>query len=362
MSKSLGTGLDPIDYIESLGYGADALRYALILRASQTQQDFRFGEKMLDDVRNFNNKIWNIARFVRMNLEGIALSAKETSAAPPGGAVLGAAERWILSRYARTAREVTAQLEAFEFDKAARALYDFLWGTYADWYVEFAKVTLSGEDTGERRATQWTLWRVLEGTLRLLHPIMPHITEEIWHLLPHDGESIMIAPWPAPPAGWLDEGAEGAVERLMEVIRAIRSLRVDLGVSAGAILAPRLRVSDEARRRVLKPMLPYVRALARAEGVTLERASGPTGRAAAAIAGGIEVLMPVEESELPAVRRRLDQELARLRSELERVEGRLASGDFITRAPAHVVEAEHQRAADLRGRAAALERYHSALR
>ncbi|HEV8338444.1 MAG TPA: valine--tRNA ligase [bacterium] len=362
MSKSLGTGLDPIDYIESLGYGADALRYALVLRSSQTQQDLRFGEKMLDDVRNFNNKIWNIARFVRMNLEGDTGSAWVSSTTPPAGAALGEADSWILSRFARTAREVTADLEAFEFDKAARALYDFLWGTYADWYVEFAKVRLVSGDAGAGRATQWTLWRVLEGTLRLLHPIMPHITEEVWHLLPHDGESIMIAPWPDPPPGWIDEEGERAVERLMEVVRAIRSLRADLGVPAGSVVAPRLRVSDEARRRSLEPMLPYIRALARADGVTLEGASGPEGRAAAAIAGGVEVLMPVEDSELPAVRRRLNQELARLRSELERVEGRLTSGDFITRAPAQVVETERQRAADLRGRAVALERYLSALR
>ncbi|MGH7751834.1 MAG: class I tRNA ligase family protein, partial [Gemmatimonadales bacterium] len=275
MSKSMGTGIDPLEIMDQRGYGADALRYALVLRCSQSQQDLRFGEKMLDDVRNINNKIWNIARFVRMNLEGDGGRPLAPSTALPAGTALGAADRWILSRFARTARAVTADLEAFEFDKAARALYDFLWATYADWYVEFAKVTLAAGEAEPRRAAQWTLWRVLEGTLRLLHPIMPHITEEVWHLLPHDGESIMIAPWPDPPAAWIDDEGEGAVEELSEVIRAIRSLRADLGVPAGSAVAPRLRVSDEAQRRRLEPMLPYIRALTRAGGVTLEEASGP---------------------------------------------------------------------------------------
>ncbi|MBI3975536.1 MAG: valine--tRNA ligase, partial [Armatimonadetes bacterium] len=159
MSKSLGTGIDPLEMMDQRGYGADALRFALVLRCSQQQQDLRFGEQMLDDVRNFNNKIWNIARFVRMNLEGFTPEPED-----PAWAALSVVDRWILSRYARTAREVTAHLGAFEFDKAARLLYDFLWGTYADWYVEFAKIDLARGSEVTRRAVQGALWRVLEGT------------------------------------------------------------------------------------------------------------------------------------------------------------------------------------------------------
>src|SRR3970282_2174754 len=250
MSKSLGTGIDPMVVIDQRGYGADALRIALVMRCSQHQQDRRFGEKMLEDVRNFNNKIWNIARFVRLNLEGFAPTGDGGAPAP---ADLGGIDRWILSRYVRTAPEGTADLQGFEVDKAARRLHDFLWATYADWYVELAKVDLYRQPTPERRRqVQWTLWTVLEGAMRLLHPIMPHITEEVWQLLPHEGESIMISPWPEVPGEWIDEEAERTADRLIAVIRAIRSLRVDMGVAAGAAVAPVLRPADGDTRAQLE--------------------------------------------------------------------------------------------------------------
>lgn len=215
MSKSLGTGLDPLDYVEQ-GYGADALRYALALRCSKGQQDLRFGEKMLEDVRNFNNKIWNAARFVRMHLEGDHPGPVDAAYSP--------IDRWIRSRFARLVRAVTASLEAFEFDRAARALYDFIWAEYCDWYLELAKVDLyrPALDPARRAAIQQTLSRVLEGTMRLLHPIMPHITEEIWQLLPHDGASIVVAAWPTGDEFAIDETAEAQVETVMAVVRAIR--------------------------------------------------------------------------------------------------------------------------------------------
>lgn len=272
MSKSLGTGIDPLEMMDQRGYGADALRFALILRCSQHQQDLRFGEKMLDDVRNFNNKIWNIARFVRMNLEGFDPAGEAASVAGPparGGRDLSSINRWILSRYARTVREVTRNLEDFEFDKVARTLYDFTWGTYADWYVELAKVDLFGQPgDAARRHAQWTLWTVLEGMMRLLHPIMPHITEEVWQLLPHTGESIMVSPWPESPEAWIDDEAERVMDRLIAVIRAIRSLRADLGVNAKAAIAPVLQTPDGEGRRVLEGMSRYVVALTRARDLT----------------------------------------------------------------------------------------------
>jgi valyl-tRNA synthetase len=366
MSKSLGTGLDPIDYIEALGYGADALRFALVLRSSQSQQDLRFGEKMLDDVRNFNNKIWNIARFVRMNLEGFDPAREAASVAGPparGGRDLSSINRWILSRYARTVREVTRNLEDFEFDKVAQILYDFIWGTYADWYVELAKVDLFGQPgDAARRHAQWTLWTVLEGMMRLLHPIMPHITEEVWQLLPHTGESIMVSPWPESPEAWIDDEAERVVDRLIAVIHAIRSLRADLGVDAKAAIAPVLQAPDGEGRRVLEAMSRYVVALTRARDLTfLAPDASPPARAAAALADGVEIFLPVGAGEIERIRGRLTQELSRLEDELARVDGRLGNADFLRRAPTQVVEVERTRKSGLMERREVVRRHLAAL-
>jgi len=357
MSKSMGTGIDPMEMMDQRGYGADALRFALVVRCSQQQQDLRFSEKMLEDVRNFNNKIWNIARFVRLNLEGFV-----PQAAPPQE-TLGLIDRWILSRFARTAAELTGHLESFEFDKAAKAIYDFLWSTYADWYVELAKVDLSGQGgPGRRRQVQWTLWRVLEGAMRLLHPIMPHITEEVWQLVPHEGESIMLAPWPQPQAQWLDAPAERAVERLIRVIRAIRSLRADMGVAPGTTVAPLLRVADGGRRAELEAFAPYIRLLARASGLTFPSPEAtPPARAAAAAVDGVEVLLPLGEAEAARIRGRLARELERVEQDLYRVEARLNSTGFLSRAAEEVVEGERRRHEELRRRRETLARYLTSL-
>ncbi|MDQ7828242.1 MAG: valine--tRNA ligase [Armatimonadota bacterium] len=361
MSKSLGTGLDPIDYVEQQGYGADVLRFALVVRCSQQQQDLRFSAKMLDDVRTFTTKIWNIARFVQLHLAGFGPSE---GTAPPVG--LSPLDLWVLSRYARTVQEVTDDLEGFEFDKAARACYDFLWSTYADWYVELAKVDLYAPDGGpareeRRRAVRWTLWTVLEGSLRLLHPIMPFITEEVWQRLPHRGESIMVAPWPEVPESWVDPEVEATGDRLVAVVRAIRSLRADLGVPPGTRVPAVLRAPAELHP-TLGALRPYIAALARSDPLTVEdlAAARPAGTAGL-LADGVEVLLPVAPADRDRIRARLAQELARVSAELQRVEGRLRSADFQARAPQPVVEAETARREALRERSRVLEGHLAAL-
>ncbi len=355
MSKSLGTGLDPLDYVEQ-GYGADALRYALTLRCSQGQQDLRFGEKMLEDVRNFNNKIWNAARFVRMHLEGF------TPAQAPAREQLSAIDRWIRSRYAGLVRQVTTHLEAYDFDKAARALYDFIWAEYCDWYLEFSKVDLyrDGLAAGRRLAVQHTLWRVLEGTLRLLHPIMPHITEEIWQLLPHEGESIVIAPWPTPDPGEDDPAAEAAVEVLMAVTRAIRSLRADLGLAPASW--PVVRVSGPVdRRQVVEQYREYVTRLARADlriAADGQRDPGSVGT----VVAGLDVSLAVPPTDRARARRRLEQELQRVEAAAARTAARLADPAFLAKAPAEMVEEERRRDAELRVRQQVLAGYLADLR
>ncbi|MDQ7850871.1 MAG: class I tRNA ligase family protein, partial [Armatimonadota bacterium] len=244
----------------------------------------------------------------------------------------------------------------------AKAIYDFLWSTYADWYVELAKVDLSQAGSGRREQVQWTLWRVLEGALRLLHPIMPHITEEIWQLLPHEGESIMLAPWPQPPAQWLDASAEQTVERLIQVIRAIRSLRADMGLPPGASVAPLLRVADDGRRAELEAFAPYIRTLARAGGLAFPPpGASPPARAAAAAVDGVEVLLSVGQAEAGRVRHRLARELERVQQDLGRVEARLQSAGFLRRAAAEVVEGERRRQEELQRRRETLARYLASL-
>ncbi|MDR7453398.1 MAG: valine--tRNA ligase, partial [Armatimonadota bacterium] len=352
MSKSLGTGLDPLDYVEQ-GYGADALRYALTLRCSQGQQDLRFGEKLLEDIRHFNNKIWNAARFVRMHLEGF------DPAAGPGE--LDVIDRWIRSRAARLVATVTGAFEGYDFDRAARALYDFVWSEFCDWYVELAKVDLyrPGLSAARRRAIQYTLWSTLEGALRLLHPIMPHLTEEVWQSLPHRGESIVVAPWPEADPAASDPAAEAAVETLIAVVRAIRSLRADLGLAPTAPLAPRVR-TDDGRAALLEAHRDYIAALGRAPGLTFG-GGAPAAGTVATIANGVEVALEVTEADRGRARGRLLGELEQARRDLRRVAQRLDDPAFLDRAPAEVVEEERRRDAELRRRVEALEGYLRAL-
>lgn len=354
MSKSLGTGLDPLDYVEQ-GYGADAMRYALTLRCSQGQQDLRFAEKMLEDVRNFNNKIWNASRFVRMHLEGF-----DPGAAAPD---MGLIDRWILSRYARLVRGVTSSFESFDFDRAARMLYDFVWSEFCDWYLELAKVDLYRQDLtpDRRRAIQHALWTVLEGTLRLLHPIMPHITEEVWQALPHQGESIVTAPWPQPQDTVIDETAESDVGTVMAVVRAIRSIRADLGLAPSAPLAPRMRALEHTQR-LLETHRKYVTAMARTSEMSVGDAAVRRAGTVGTVANGVEISIEVAEADQERARKRLISELAAARADLERASRKLDDDAFVTRAPSDVVVEERRRLDELQARERALDGYLTALR
>ncbi|MGH2373566.1 MAG: valine--tRNA ligase [bacterium] len=354
MSKSLGTGLDPLDYVEQ-GYGADALRFALALRCSQGQQDMRFAEKMLGDVRNFNNKIWNAARFVRMHLAGFDPGS--------GSGAPSLIDRWIRSRSVRLIGTVTAAFESYDFDKAARALYDFIWSEYCDWYLELAKVDLyrPALESGRRQAIQHTLWSVLEGTLRLLHPIMPHITEEIWQGLPHEGESIVIAPWPAADPAAIDEGAEKQMSTLMAVVRAIRSMRADLGLPAGARISPTLQARGETKS-LLQAHHDYLVTLARTADLTIAGDGSHAPGTIGTIADGVGVALTIAEADRGRARRRLEDELRTVRTAIARTTQRLADQSFVARAPAEVVEEERRRESDLRTRERVLDGYLSSLR
>ncbi len=367
MSKSLGTGIDPLGLIDR--YGADSLRFALINRVTG-EQDLRFAEKMVEDTRNFANKIWNAARFVRMAAAepGPRADGERAGAIPdPEGCSLP--ERWILSRFARTATAVTEALERFEFHAACQRLYAFIWSEYCDWYLEMAKEDLRAGPPARREAARAVLSGVLSQTMALLHPVMPSLTEEIWQALAHRGETIMLAPWPVPEeagaraawaARWVDPQAEAQMATVMGLVHAIRSMRADLGMPPAEPLRLLLLLPD-GQRALLEDARRYIAPLVRAAELALGRAGDRAARPPAAVSllwGEIEIVLPVESAEARrAVRERVRRQLAALDRDLGRLGERLRNGAFLERAPAEVVEADRARERELAERRRTLERY-----
>jgi len=345
MSKSLGNGIDPLDVIEK--YGADTLRFTL-MTGNTPGNDMRFYWERVESSRNFANKIWNASRFVLMNLGGF------DPAAEPGEYTL--ADRWILSRYARTAAEVTANLEKFELGEAARSLYEFIWNEYCDWYIETAKARLyDKEDAAGRATAQYVLWYVLKNTLQLLHPFMPFISEAIWQHLPHEGASIVRAAWPSAEEALLDDRAEAAMGAVMETIKAIRNMRAEVNVPPGRKSEVILLAAAEWQE-VLAANAQYIRTLAAAEPVTvLPPAAAKPENAMAAVVSGVEVYLPLKGLiDVEKETARLNKEREGLEKELARVGGKLANESFVTKAPAEVIEKERAKEREYREKLAAI--------
>lgn len=337
MSKSLGNGIDPLEVVEK--YGADTLRFMLIT-GNTPGNDMRFYWERVEASRNFANKIWNASRFVLMNLEGFEGQA-------PQQEQLTLADRWILSRYNNVAKAVTDNLGRFELGEAARLVYEFLWGEYCDWYIEMAKPRLyNKEETEQRAVAQYVLWEVLEGTMRLLHPFMPFITEEIWQHLPHEGSSIMRASWPVVQAGWSDAATEGQMNLIMEAVKGIRNMRAEMNVPPGRRSEVILQAGSEEVRSVLQKNEGYFRQLAAAEPVTLPAigAEKPEN-AMATVVAGLEVYLPLKGLiDVEKETARLSKEREALTKELARITGKLGNEGFMAKAPAAVVEKERAKA------------------
>ena len=357
MSKSLGTGLDPLDLIER--YGADSLRFALINRCTG-EQDLRFSEKMVEDTRNFANKIWNAARLVRLHLE-----RHDVPAGRPRD-VRTLPNRWILGRFARAAADVTAALETFEFSAGCRRLYEFIWNEFCDWYLEMAKVDLQMAGNGQSKPleaaageTRHVMSWVLANTMALLHPVMPAITEEIWQALPHDGETVMRTPWPDAPGEWSDDAAaEGAMGEVMEITTAIRGLRAEMGLGTQPVSVS-LHYGSGDRERIER-VRPYVGHLAHLEAGRLQLGGldehPPFGIPSPCGAGRIEI--HVDSDELRGrVRERFQKQLGSIEQELAGVTKRLQDPVFRQKAPAETVEATGARASELSARRNTLRRY-----
>lgn len=340
MSKSLGNGVDPIDVIEE--YGADSLRFMLVT-GNTPGNDLRFHFERLDGARNFVNKIWNASRFVIMNLQDFDPGAN------PSGESFTLADRWILSRFRETAFSVTSCLENYELGEAARIIYEFTWNEFCDWYVELCKSRLYGEDSAAQQTAQHVLVRVLKGTLELLHPFMPFITEDIWQRLPHRGETIMKTPWPEPEENLRDPGAESGMADLMEITRSIRRLRSEMNVPPGKKAPVILLAPGEDTKHFLSNWSSYLEQLAACRVEVSSGLEQKPARAVHAIARGVEIFMPLEglidiEKEIA----RLEKDLLAGGKDLQRTLGKLNNENFLKKAAPDIVEKEKMKEAELK--------------
>jgi len=340
MSKSRGNAIDPLEVMDQ--YGTDALRFTLAALAAQGR-DIRLSTERIEGYRNFANKIWNAARFVLANVEDHrpALARK----APPA-----LADRWIRSRLAQTVSAVRRALRAYRFNDAAAAIYQFLWHEYCDWYLEWSKLTLyRGEDPGARARTQATLLTVLETTLRLLHPFMPYLTEEVWQRLPKGRAappSIMIARFPGPKGREVDATAEAEMRLLMGVVTGVRNVRSQMQIPPARTLTVILRPAESRQVAFLTAAIGPLTALARAV-IRVEPEAARPRQAGLAVADGCEIYVSLEGViDVSAERQRLSRELDRTAQELTRIEARLAREEFRQRAPVEVVAREESRRAE----------------
>ena len=338
MSKSLGNGIDPLEVIEK--YGADTLRFMLIT-GNTPGNDMRFYWERVDATRNFANKIWNASRFVLMNMEGYDTKAKL--------APYTLADKWILSRLAHTEKEVTDLLGRFELGEAGRLVYEFIWGEFCDWYIELAKPRLYNKENAEERATaQHVICEVLSSSMKLLHPYMPFITEEIWQCLPHEGDSIMVAAWPESDEQLFDAEAEAAMNAIMEAIKAIRNMRAEVNVAPGKKVPAILLVADELQQ-VVADNQSYIKLMASVDELSILRAGGDKPEnAMAAVTKGIEVYLPLKGLiDVEKETQRLNKELDGMTKEIGRIEGKLNNAGFLAKAPAEVVEKEKTKAQEI---------------
>jgi len=340
MSKSKGNVIDPLMVMDK--YGTDAFRFTLAALAAQGR-DIRLSEERVEGYRNFANKIWNAARFVLTNLEGY-----DPRAAKQASPTL--ADRWIRSRLARAVETVRRSLAAYRFNDAASAVYQFLWHEFCDWYVECSKLTLyRSEDSAARAHTQRTLAEVLEATLRLLHPFMPFITEEIWQRLApatsrgQAGDSIMIARFPRGSRKHLDPDAEREMALFMEIVTAIRNIRGEMRIPPSVTLTAILKPAGQDVAERLLGQVAQIRALARAD-VTLDPAAVRPPASAMALAGEVECYILLGGAvDLEAERQRLTKEIRKADEEIAFLKGKLSRSEYRAKAPAEVVERDERR-------------------
>ena len=335
MSKSLGNGIDPLEIIDK--YGADALRFTLAT-GNSPGNDMRFSDERVEASRNFANKIWNAARFILMNLP-------ENEPAPYIPQALAIEDKWILSQYNTLVSGVTDSLEKFELGMAVQKLYDFIWDVFCDWYIEIAKIRLNGDDEEQKATVRAVLVYVMSNTLKLLHPFMPFITEEIWQTLPHTGESIMISDWPKADSALNFAAEEAEMSRIMTAIKAVRNRRAEMNVAPSK--KAKIFIETAYADTFLKGTVFFQR-LASASEVEVAAHFDDMDSAVSIITESARLYIPMDELvDFKAELARLNKEKAGVQKELDFVNNKLNNENFVNKAPAAVVEGQRQAKAQL---------------
>ncbi|MEG3438163.1 valine--tRNA ligase [Pannus brasiliensis CCIBt3594] len=342
MSKSANNGIDPLILIEK--YGTDALRYTLIREVAGAGQDIslQYNRKTdesesVEASRNFANKIWNASRFVMMNLDGKTPS----ELGEPDVNALELSDRWILSRFHRTVQQTRDYLETYGMGEAAKGLYEFIWRDFCDWYIELVKTRLWDKESSSRIVAQQTLAIVLEGILKLLHPFMPHITEEIWHNLTRETDAVLaLQAYPVADPARISEELEETFDLLIETIRVLRNLRAEAGIKPGAMIVAILRSNNPRELETLTLGRTYLQDLAKIENLTLtDNLAGEIGQAIAGVVGTVEILIPLSGLvDISVLHGKLTKNLAKVEGEIKSLGDRLNNPSFVEKAPAALIE------------------------
>lgn len=338
MSKSLGNSPDPLDLIEK--YGADAIRFSMLYNTSQGQ-DVYFSEKLLEMGRNFANKIWNVSRFVIMNLEGFDVTKVNKE-----DLKLELVDKWIISRLNETIKEVHTNLDKFQLDDAAKAIYEFLRGDFCDWYVELAKVRLYGEEeAGEesKRTAQYVLWTMLDSGLKLLHPFMPYITEEIWQKIKVEGETVMLQQFPISDESQINSDVVKSFEYIKGVISSLRNIKAEMGISPAKEAKVVIKTTDKDELKTLEENELFINKLAKIEELTFGENVAKPEQSGFRVTGNSEVYMILTgllnaEAEI----KKINEQIAKVQKDLDKVNAKLADERFTSKAPAHILERERR--------------------
>ncbi|MFT9817567.1 valine--tRNA ligase [Lysinibacillus sp. NPDC056185] len=338
MSKSLGNGVDPMDVIDQ--YGADSLRYFLAT-GSSPGQDLRYTTEKVEAIWNFSNKIWNASRFALMNMEGITFDEIDLTGEK------SVADKWILTRLNETIERVTSLAERYEFGEVGRELYNFIWDDFCSWYIEMAKLPLYGDDEAAKKTTRSILAYVLDQTMRLLHPFMPFITEEIWQHLPHEGESITVAAWPTVRTDLHFAEEADNMKLLMDIIRSVRNIRAEVNTPMSKKVPLYISAKDAATATVLEANKAYLEKFCNPETLTIGESLEAPGQSMTAVVTGAELFLPLVglinlEEEIA----RLEKELEKWAKEVKLVTGKLSNEKFVSKAPEALVNAEREKLAD----------------
>ena len=347
MSKTKGNVIDPLAVMDE--YGTDALRFTLAAFAAQGR-DIKLAEERIEGYRNFCNKLWNASRFVFMNLEGYQGTCQLNEHAE-----LSIADQWILSRLNSTTQEVNQALENFKFNDASLAVYKFIWNEYCDWYIEFAKPRLQ-EDGPGKIAAQNVLVHVLEAALKLLHPFMPFITEEIWQKLPKNGDSIMVSAFPKFDATKSDKDVEKAMGKIMEVITGVRNIRGEMNLNPGLKLKALIKTRHANLEAMLTKYSGFICDLARLDQITIGPKIEKSKVSASSVLGEMDLIIPLEGMmDFEEERGRIEKELKKIEKDLIFLDKKLSNPNFVKKAPAEVIEKDEKRKATLSDKQVKLE-------